>query len=131
MKMNGEYLEKSAFPTSSFLLYTIVSAGFLTAYSCFYAYIFKHRSAGHGSRETTKCCDPMRFGLKTFLVLSFPILANTLHLADSTLNLFCYFKQEDNDTYFEIDAFAVMAVMVTSLAIVNYYQLKVAGIAAI
>lgn len=124
--MKGEYLEKGPFPTSVFIIYAVVSVVFLITYIFFFGYTFRCTST------TTKCCEPMRFGFKTFLVLSFPLLANALHLTDSIIALICYVKEENLDNkYFLINAYALMVVMVTSLAIVNYYQLKVAGIAAI
>ena len=87
--MEGKYFEKNPFPTSAFVLYVVIATGFLATYVTYYTYVFSRKSSVYDSTQK-RCCDPMRYGLKTCMVLSFPILANAIHLLDACISLFCY-----------------------------------------
>jgi len=72
----------------------------------------------------------MQYGPTTLLVLSMPVLVNTVHLINATVGTIGYFEGQELPCHFGIEVFLVV-VVISNLTIVNYFQLKIAGMAAV
>ena len=125
--MSGESIENtSVFATCTFISYLVTSLAVLVVYIISYLCVFRK------NRES-KCWDPLQYGFKIWVVLSWPILADTIHLTDATIELLNYFLGDDMwhvHHHAGIDI-CVGITIITNMTIVNYFQLKIAGIAAI
>ena len=68
--------------------------------------------------------------MKIFLVVTWPLIANSFHLADASVELAGYLQGEELRANRPLDIILI-PIIITNLTIVNYFQLKVSGIAAI
>ena len=80
--------------------------------------------------DEKKCCDIYRYGTKVLFVLSWPIVANSVHLIDSCVGTVSYYQGYDLPSHQFIEV-TVGIVVIVNLTLINYFQLKIAGIAAI
>ena len=112
--------EHGTFPTTAFIGYITVSGLCLLFYTIAYCCTFC--SSGK--------CDILKFGYKILLVLSWPIFSNSMHLIDACVGTAGYFKQEELPVH-ECLVFIVGACIIINMTLVNLFQLKIAGIAAI
>ena len=122
--VNFNNYSRAPFPTSAFLTYLIAS------FCCFVIYLVAFLKVFKNENPQKRCCDLMRYGPTTLLVLGMPILADGVHLIDSTVGTIGYFKGQDLPSHFGIEI-VVGFVVISNLAVVNYFQLKIAGMAAI
>ena len=95
------------------------------AYVSCYVFVFKNHRP-----DVRQYFDQFRFGLKIFLVLTWPIVANSFVLIDACIGTTSYFQGQDLPSH-QVFELAVGATVVVNLTITNYFILKVLGIAAI
>lgn len=111
--------------TAAFLLYSTISLTCLVLYTICFVKVFRNDSP-----LNKYCCDPMRFGGKTLIVLGMPFLNNSFYVLDSTIGTISYFTGQDLPCHFVIEI-VLGFIIVLNLTTVNYFQLKIAGIAAL
>jgi len=68
--------------------------------------------------------------MNIFLVVSWPLIANTFHLVDASVELASYLQGNELISHRALDIILI-PIVITNLSIINYFQLKLAGIAAI
>ena len=117
--------EQNPFPQVTFILYPLTSLVCLCVYTWFYTRVFKSEN------PMGKCfCDPMKFGYTIMIIVGMPILANLAALTDGIVDLIGYYNGQDLSCSFAIEI--VMGLFtIVSLSIVTFFQMKIAGIAAI
>lgn len=108
-------LTRGPFPTSVFLFYLA------TSLVCFAVYTFSFIKVFRDDSPRTKCCcDPLRFGAKTLIVLGMPFLANGFRLIDAIIGTASYYLGENLQCHFIFEIF-LGVVVVLNLTTVNYF----------
>ena len=123
----SEY-EQSVFPTCVFICYIFVSFILLITYTiCYFCSLCCNRQPKNSSSQS----DGMnRFGYKIMFCITWPIFNNCVHFIDSGIGTASYFKGQDLPSLQWIEII-VGCTIIINLTIVNFFQLKITGIAAI
>ena len=111
--------------TVAFLTYLSVSAISLIVYTVCFVVVFRNDAPNRRC-----CCDPLRFGKLTLFVLGIPFLMNVFHLFDAIVGTVGYYQGQDLRCHFAVEI-VLGVVVIVNLTTLNYFQLKIAGIAAI
>ena len=116
---------KMTLATVAFFTYLTISLVSLIIYGICFTKVFRNDNPAKRC-----CCDPLRFGKKTLFVLGMPFLTNLFHLIDAAVGTAGYYQGQDLKSHFGIEI-ALGVVVIVNLTTLNYFQLKIAGIAAI
>ena len=71
-------------------------------------------------QNKTKCCDPLKYGYKIFLLLIWPLIALSIQVTEACIALTTYYQinEPTDQVYLEI---ILGITMLVSLTLVNYF----------